>query len=392
MERKLTVALHGVTGRMGTNQHFIRSILAIIKQGGVRLASGERLQVEPILVAREEAKLRHLAQEVAVAEIGRPVEFTTNLAEAIADRRVDIVFDAASTQVRPSVLRPAIEQGKAIYCEKPVAIDVATALELAERCETAGLKNGVVQDKLWLPGIRRLRTLRDAGFFGQILSVRGDFGYWVFTGHDPARPAQRPSWNYRAEEGGGLISDMFCHWQYLLTDLFGPIKSVLAHAQIDVPERIDERGRPYVCTADDAAYAIFEMESGVTCQFNCSWSTRVRRDDLLTIQVDGTHGSAVAGLRDCWAQDLPSTPQPVWNPDVPQSLNFYEGWRKLPAAADEENAFKIEWELFLKHVAGDGDFPWSLRAGAAGVALAQAGLTSARERRWVRPEELLAPP
>ncbi|PQO45184.1 Gfo/Idh/MocA family protein [Blastopirellula marina] len=390
MERKLTVVLHGVTGRMGTNQHFIRSILAIIKQGGVPLANGDTLQVEPILVAREETRLRQLAQEAAVQEIGRAVEFTTDLDEVIADSRVDIVFDSASTQVRPSVVRKAVEQGKAIYCEKPIAIDVTEALALADCCEQAGVKNGVVQDKLWLPGIRRLRMLRDEGFFGKILSVRGEFGYWVFTGHDPARPAQRPSWNYRAEDGGGIIIDMFCHWQYVLNDLLGPIESVLAHAAIDIPERIDEQGQPYACTADDAAYAIFEMASGVTCQFNCSWSTRVRRDDLLTIQVDGTHGSAVAGLRDCWVQDSESTPKPVWNPDVPQPLNFYEGWRKLPADAGDDNAFKIEWELFLKHVAGEGDFPWSLRAGADGVALAQAGLTSARERRWVRPQELLS--
>ncbi|MCC9609403.1 Gfo/Idh/MocA family oxidoreductase [Blastopirellula sp. JC732] len=391
MDKKLTVALHGVTGRMGTNQHFMRSILAIMKQGGVRLASGDMLQVEPILVAREESKLRHLAEEVAVREIGRAVEFTTDLDAVIADSRVDIVFDAGVTPHRPSVIRQAVEQGKAVYCEKPIAIEMADALELADCCEQAGVKNGVVQDKLWLPGIRHLRTLRDEGFFGKILSVRGEFGYWVFSGHDGDRPAQRPSWNYRAEDGGGIIIDMFCHWQYVLNDLLGPIESVLAHAAIDIPERIDEQGDAYACTADDAAYAIFEMASGVICQFNCSWSTRVRRDDLLTIQIDGTHGSAVAGLRDCWVQSLGSTPQPVWNPDIPQPINFYEGWRKLPSATHEENAFKTEWELFLKHVAGEGDFPWSIRSGADGVALAQAGMTSWRERRWVKPQELLAP-
>ncbi|TWT30652.1 Gfo/Idh/MocA family protein [Blastopirellula retiformator] len=389
MDRTLTVALHGATGRMGGNQHLIRSLLAIIQQGGVPLASGDTLQVEPILVAREEEKLRQLALEVAPQQIGRAVEFSTDLEAVIADNRVDIVFDAASTQVRPRVIRAAVEHGKAIYCEKPVAVELAEAIQLAELCETAGVKNGVVQDKLWLPGICQLRKLRDEGFFGEILGVRGDFGYWVFSGHDPQRPAQRPSWNYRAEDGGGMIIDMFCHWQYLLNDLLGPIAAVLTHAKVDVPQRIDEAGNAYQCTADDAAYAIFEMESGVTCQFNSSWSTRVRRDDLLTIQMDGTQGSAVAGLRDCWVQDLASTPTPVWNPDVPQPINFCEAWRKLPAPPVEENAFKTQWELFLKHVAGEGDFPWSIRAGAAGVALAQAGLLSAQERRWVSPSELL---
>lgn len=381
--RSFKIAMHGVTGRMGTNQHYIRSILAIMRQGGVALANGERLQVEPILVGRNETKLRHLAETVADREIGKPLPWTTDLDSALADSSVDIVFDAAGTLQRASVIRRAAEHGKAIYCEKPIATAASEAYELAEAVEAQGIKNGVVQDKLWLPGIRKLRMLRDQGFFGRILSVRGNFGYWVFSGHDPEQPAQRPSWNYRREDGGGMMIDMFCHWEYLIGDLFGKVQSVLAHAATDLPERIDEAGAPYKCTADDAAYAIFVLDNGITCQFNSSWTTRVRRDDLLTVQVDGTHGSAVAGLRECWIQPAGATPKPTWNPDIPQPIDFYQGWQQLPPTTEYDNAFKLQWELFLRHCAGEGDFPWSLRSGAAGVALAQAGERSASERRWV---------
>jgi len=379
----LKIAMHGVTGRMGANQHFIRSILAIMKQGGVAIASGERLQVEPVLLGRNADKLKHLAETVAADVIGRPVAYSTEVDQVIADPSVDIVFDAASTQLRPTILRKAIKQGKAIYCEKPLSDDLAAAKQLVADCAAAGVKNGVVQDKLWLPGMRKLRMLRDSGFFGEILSVRGEFGYWVFTGHDPDQPTQRPSWNYRKEDGGGMMIDMFCHWDYLIRNLFGPIDRVLAHAVIDVPERIDETGKPYVCTADDSAYALFVLENGVTCQFNSSWSTRVRRDDLLTVQVDGTHGSAVAGLRECWIQPAASTPRPVWNPDIPQPINFYEGWQQMPQTTEYDNAFKIQWELFLKHVAGEGEFPWSLQSGVDGLALAIAGQESSDGQKWV---------
>lgn len=379
----LTIAMHGVTGRMGTNQHFIRSILALMRQGGVALASGERLQIKPILVGRSEAKIRHLAETVANREIGSSVDWTTDLESLLTDANVDIVFDASSTLQRAAVVRRAAAAGKAIYCEKPIATRADEAYELADLVETAGVKNGVVQDKLWLPGMRKLRMLRDQGFFGRILSVRGEFGYWVFSGHDADQPAQRPSWNYRREDGGGMMIDMFCHWEYLIGDLFGKIDRVLAHATTDLPERVNEAGAAYPCTADDSAYAIFVLKNGITCQFNSSWTTRVRRDDLLTVQVDGTQGSAVAGLRECWIQPAGATPKPVWNPDIPQPIDFYGGWQKMPATTDYDNAFKIQWELFLRHYAGEGEFPWSLRSGAAGVALAEAGERSVSERCWV---------
>lgn len=382
--KTFNIAMHGVTGRMGTNQHYIRSILAIMRQGGVTLASGERLLVNPILVGRSESKLRHLAETVAQREIGRSVDWTTDFDSVLTDASVDIVFDASSTLQRAAVVRRAAEHGKAVYCEKPIATQACEAYALADAVEAAGVKNGVVQDKLWLPGMRKIRMLRDQGFFGKILSVRAEFGYWVFTGHNAEQPAQRPSWNYRREDGGGIMIDMFCHWEYMIGDLFGNIDRVLAHSSIDLPERIDEAGKPYRCTADDSAYAIFVLDNGVTCQFNSSWATRVRRDDLLTVQVDGTHGSALAGLRECWIQPSGATPKPVWNPDIPQPIDFYQGWQKVPAATEYDNAFKIQWELFLKHCAGEGDFPWSIRRGAAGVALAEAGERSVADQCWIK--------
>lgn len=375
--RSIGVILNGVTGRMGTNQHLVRSILAIRKQGGVRLADGSLLMPEPVLTGRNEEKLRLLAETHGVSR------YTTRLEEALADPANEIFFDASSTQFRSQFVEQAVKAGKAIYCEKPTATTTGEALRLARLCEDAGVKNGVVQDKLWLPGFEKLKHLMQSGFFGDILSVRGEFGYWVFTGEDPARSPQRPSWNYRQEEGGSMILDMFCHWRYLIDHLFGPVKSVSCRGAIHVPRRVDEAGNAFPVTADDSAYATFELENGILCQFNSSWCVRVRRDDLLTLQVDGTGGSAVAGLRRCWAQSAEQTPRAVWNPDIDSPIDFRAGWEEVREPAECDNAFKVEWELFLKHVAEDAPFPYSLRDGAKGVQLAEAALESWRSRCWV---------
>lgn len=376
------IILNGVTGRMGTNQHLIRSILAIREQGGVRVSPDEVIQVDPILTGRNENKLRELAQKHRVER------WTTDLDSALRDPHNRIFFDASTTLQRARFVEMAAKAGKAIYCEKPTATTTAEAVRLAKLCRDAGVKNGVVQDKLWLPGIRKLKTLIQQGFFGRILSVRGEFGYWVFTGHDADQPAQRPSWNYRAEDGGGIMIDMLCHWRYVIDHTFGPVKSVSCLGAIHLPERIDEQGKPYACTADDSCYATFELENGIICHFNSSWDVRVRRDDLLVMQVDGTLGSAVAGLRGCRIQPLGATPKPVWNPDIAQPINFFEGWQEVPDATNYDNAFKIQWELFLRHVVLDAPFPWDLMEGAKGVQLAEAGLQSWKERRWVDLEAL----
>lgn len=372
---KVGIILNGVTGRMGTNQHLMRSIVEIIKEGGVPVGKDEVIMPDPVLVGRNPVKLEKLSKMSGVSKI------STNLEEVLADPDYSIYFDAQTTGRRADAVKQAVAAGKHIYCEKPVATDTETAMELYRICEAAGLKHGVVQDKLWLPGLRKLQRLIENGFFGRILSVRGEFGYWVFEGD--TIPAQRPSWNYRKEDDGGIIVDMLAHWRYVLDNLFGKVKSISCVGATHIPHRVDENGNTYVCTADDSAYSTFELEGGVIAHFNSSWTVRVRRDDLLTIQVDGEKGSAVAGLRDCHIQHYGNTPRPVWNPDVPQPIKFFDGWAKVPDQEDYDNAFKVQWELFLKHIVKDYPFPWDLKEGAKGVQLAEKGLESWQERRWV---------
>jgi predicted dehydrogenase len=381
--RRIGIIMHGVTGRMGMNQHLIRSILEIRKQGGVALKDGTRLMPDPILVGRNAAKVQELARKHGIAR------WTTDLDAALASQGDTVFFDAASTQLRPKFLKQAIKAGKHVYCEKPVSTTLAEAKDLYRAAKKARVKHGVVQDKLWLPGMLKLAKLRDEGFFGRILSVRGEFGYWVFEG-DPqsSRPAaQRPSWNYRKQDGGGIILDMLCHWRYVLDNLFGEVQAVSCLGATHIPLRWDEDGKKYKATADDAAYATFRLAGGVIAHFNSSWTVRVRRDDLLTLQVDGTHGSAVAGLRRCLVQSRDDTPTPVWNPDIVQPIDFFDGWQEVP---DEkyDNAFKVQWEMFLRHVAGEGPFRWGLLEGAKGVQLAELGLKSWKQGKWIEVPKL----
>lgn len=379
-EHKIGIIMNGVTGRMGTNQHLLRSIAEIIRQGGVKLGGGETIMPDPILVGRDQSKLEKLSAMSGVKKI------STNLADTLADPANIIYFDSQTTGRRADAVRQAVKAGKHIYCEKPIAVDTKTALELYKLCKDAKLKNGVVQDKLWLPGILKIKRLIQQGFFGKILSVRGEFGYWVFEGD--SIPAQRPSWNYRKEDDGGIIVDMLCHWRYVLDNVFGKVKAVSCLGATHIPQRVDEQGKSYKCTADDAAYATFELEGGVIAHFNSSWTVRVRRDDLLTLQVDGTKGSAVAGLRECYIQHYGNTPKPVWNPDIAQPINFFEGWSKVPEQEVYDNAFKAQWELFLRHIVKDEPFPWDLRDGARGVQLAEKGIESWSKRCWVDVPEL----
>ncbi|HLZ58406.1 MAG TPA: Gfo/Idh/MocA family oxidoreductase [Ktedonosporobacter sp.] len=373
--RRIGIIMNGVTGRMGTNQHLIRSILAIREQGGIPLPGGDTLLPDPLLLGRDERKVRALAK---AHDIER---WSTDLDACLADPANEIYFDAQTTTRRAESLKAAIAAGKHIYCEKPIAVNSATAIEIARLAQRAGVKNGVVQDKLFLPGFLKLKRVIESGFFGRILSVRGEFGYWVFEGD--WQPGQRPSWNYRKEDGGGIIVDMLCHWEYLLANLFGEVRSITCLGATHIPERVDEQGNPYVCTADDASYATMELAGDIIAHFNSTWVGRVYRDELLTIQVDGTHGSAVAGLRECKVQSRVNTPKPVWNPDVPNPIDFRAGWMEVPDNTTFENAFKVQWELFLKHVVTDTPFPWDLVAGARGVILAELGLRSWQERRWL---------
>ena len=382
-ESRIGIIMNGVSGRMGYRQHLVRSILAIREQGGVLLSDGTRVQVDPILVGRDEAKLREIAERHTIAN------WTTDLDAALADSRYSIYFDSLVTQARVPAIRKAIAAGKHIYTEKPTAENFEGALEIARLAADAGIKNGVVHDKLYLPGMLKLKRLIDSGFFGTVLSVRGEFGYWVFEGD--WQPAQRPSWNYRAEDGGGIIVDMFPHWNYLLENLFGRVTSVYAQAKTEIPVRWDESGKPYDATAEDAAYAVFELEGGITAQLNSSWVVRVNRKELVEFQVDGTLGSAVVGLFGCTIQPRNATPKPVWNPDLPETHDYDADWIEVPTNEVFENGFKVQWEEFLRHVLEDGPHPYDFMAGASGVRLAEAGLESSATGRRIDLEPLEGP-
>jgi len=377
--QRLGIIMHGVTGRMGMNQHLIRSIVAIRNQGGVTLSNGDKVMPDPILIGRNAEKIEALARSQKIERWG------TDLDAALANPQDTVFFDAGTTQMRPTLLARALRAGKHVYCEKPIATTLAEAMQIAETAKKSGLKHGAVQDKLFLPGLRKLDMLRRAGFFGRMLSLRLEFGYWVFEGD--LQPIQRPSWNYRAEDGGGMILDMMCHWRYVLDNLFGEVKSISCLGATHIPQRWDEDGKPYNATADDAAYAIAELVGHdgepVIAQLNMSWATRVRRDDLVTFHVDGTHGSAVAGLQECRAQSRVTTPRPVWNPDVKQTMNFYDQWQEVPDSQVYDNGFKIQWEHFIRHVVEDAPYKWTLPEGAKGVQLVEAALQSWKERRFV---------
>jgi predicted dehydrogenase len=360
---------------MGYNQHLVRSIVAIRDQGGVALADGDRIMPDPILVGRNTEKITELAKRHGNLRVARDIE------TALANPEDTIFFDAGSTQMRVALLTRAIEAGKHIYCEKPLSETLEQSLSLARLAHARGVKSGVVQDKLYLPGLRKIRMLKDSGFFGRILSVRGEFGYWVFEGDWQA--AQRPSWNYRKADGGGIILDMLPHWRYVLDGLFGAVKSVSCIGATHIPERVDENGQFYRADADDAVYATFQLEGGVIAHINSSWAVRVKRDDLVTFQVDGTLGSAVAGLSRCYTQHRVNTPRPVWNPDQPQTMKFEQQWDEVPDNQVYENGFKLQWEDFLRHVVADKPWKFDLLEGARGVQLAELGYQSWAERRWV---------
>jgi predicted dehydrogenase len=374
-EHRVGIIMNGVTGRMGTNQHLIRSICAIRDEGGIQVSPQETIMPDPILVGRNEGKLQKLAAQTGIAA------FSTNLDQCLANPEYQVYFDASTTNLRAEGVRKAIAAGKAIYCEKPTASDLETAVALYNEATAAGLKNGVVQDKLWLPGLMKLKDLISSGFFGEILSVRGEFGYWVYEGEN--EPLQRPSWNYRKNEGGGMIIDMLCHWRYMIDNIFGSIKSISNIGATHIKKRWDENGQEFSVDTDDSAYSTMELENGIIVHINSSWCVRPRRDDLLVLQVDGTKGSAYAGLRKCRVQPRQTTPREVWNPDEDRKKNLFEDWLEVPDTKPYDNAFKIQWELFLRHVVLDEPFRWSLLEGAKGVQLAEIALESWEKRKWV---------
>lgn len=372
---KIGIIMNGVTGRMGTNQHLIRSLMAIRKEGGLIIPGLGQILPEPVLVGRNYSKLEKLAGRTGI------LRWTDNLAEALCDPANQIYFDSQSTQLRASAMEQALRADKHVYCEKPAAATTEQAYRLYQLARQRGLKHGVVQDKLWFPGIVRLKQLCEMGYFGQILSVRGEFGYWVFDGHE--LPLQRPSWNYRRDQGGSIILDMFPHWMYLLENLFGTVKSVSCLGATHISKRWNEEGQEYSPTADDSAYSTFLLDGNIVAHFNSSWAVRVRRDDLLQLQVDGTLGSAVCSLKNCWIQPANSTPCVTWNPDLEQSEQWMDSWSKISDPCPSGNPFRVQWELFLRHVLNQEPFPWDLLEGTRGVQLAECALESWQSRSWV---------
>ena len=373
------IVIEGATGRLGTTQH-LRALMAIRAEGGLPLGNGDRLVPEPVLFGRNPAKL------AALAEAHGGLKWSTERDTALADPDIAIYFDASATGGRPERAGAAIDAGKHVYLEKPVAETLPAALGLARQAQRAGLKNGVVQDKLFLPGLRKLSKLYDGDFFGRVLSVRLDFGWWVFDGE--LHPAQRPSWNYRKATGGGLVLDMFAHWRYIFDRLLGEIKAVSCRYMTAIPRRRDESGKGYEVDVEDSAFATFELAGGVLAQVSSSWASRVKRDDLLQIQVDGMLGSAVCGLHRCYVQPLVATPKPFFDPERPQSMVFDEQWQELPDVEPFRNSYRAGWELFLRHVVEGTPFPSPLLEGAKGVQLAEACYQSNRERRWIELPEL----
>ncbi len=373
-DRRLGIIVNGATSGLARHQH-LRALLALRAEGGLALKNGERIIPDPILVGRNEARLRALSAEIGIER------WTTDLDAALSEKYDDIFFDVAATGGRFDIVCRAIAAGKHVYCEKPIASTLDQAMELVRRATEAGVKHGTVQDKIFLPGFRKLRMLRDSGFFGRLLEVRLEFGRWIFDGEH--QDAQRPSWNYRKAEGGGLVLDMFPHWRYMIDHLADNITAVSCTCRTHIARRRDEARSPYVVDVEDSAFAQVELEGGAIASVNSSWCTRIRRDDIIVIQLDGTRGSAVATAHDCWTQTDVNTPSPLLSVDVRQPMDFYAHWLSVPDGAGRGNSYRAGWELFLRHVAEDAPFPFTLLEGAKGVQLAEASYRSNLERRWI---------
>ena len=373
--RRLGIIMHGATSRIGTTQHLLNSLVPIIAEGGLPLANGDRLMPDPVIVSRSAEKAQALAERFGLAR------WSTDLDACLADPVNELFFECAYGGGRVELAKRAIAAGKHIYLEKPVAETLAEVLDLRETAERAGVKHAVMQDKIHLPGLVKLKTLIDIGFFGRIHGMRLEFGWWVFDGE--VIPAQRTSWNYKKAMGGGLVLDMFPHWRYVIEHLFGRPTSVTARINTAQPKRWDEQHRPYDVDVEDEVRAIVEFENGIVGEVFSSWATRIRRDDMLVVSVDGTQGSAHATLHDCFTQTLGTTPKPVFPVQAPQAMDFFGQWQKAPELTPFKNSYRMAWEAFLRHVAEEAPNGASLLQAARGLQLIEACYESHRSRRWV---------
>jgi predicted dehydrogenase len=370
------IIVHGATGRIAATQHLRNALKPLRAEGGFAVG-GDRIMPQVILVGRDKERLAAIAQENG----GAP--WTTDLDQALSDPAYTVLFDAAATHQRKAALEKGIAAGKHIYSEKPVALTVAEGRALLAAITARRLKHGAVEDKQYLPGISKLRALAQAGFFGRVTGFRLEFGWWVFDGFDPGQPSQRPSWNSR-KPGGGLILDMYPHFRYLIEGMLGPVRRVVTLAATATPERADEAGARYSVDVEDQATTLVELESGATGMIIATWATRVRRDDLITFQIDGSGGSAMAGLHRCYVQPLADTPRiAASNPMVDLAIDYRARWQDAPAAGPYRNPYRIGWEDFLRHLVTDAPLSADFAAGIRDVAFADACGRSVQERRWI---------
>lgn len=375
-ERRIGIVINGATGRIGTTQH-VRHLVDIRNDGGLALAGGDRLVPDLLLAGRDAGRL------AALAAAHGGLRWTTDLDAALAGPD-EIFMDCSATGGRPALLRRAIAAGKHIHSEKPIAPTTAEAMELARLAAARGVKHGVIQDKLFLPGFAKMMLLKRQGFFGRIVSARIDAGSWIFDGE--LQTCQRPSWNYRKADGGGLALDMMAHWRYMIEGLAGPVARVAAQVSTALPSRIDEQGRRYTVDVDDTVHALLTLEGGVPAVITNSWATRVRRDDTMCVQIDGTAGSAVAGRNRCFIQPAAATPEAFGGAAL--GMDHAAHWTEVPDTMPARPPFRQCWELFLRHVAEDAPYDRSLVEGAKMVQLAELVYRSHAEGRWLEAARL----
>jgi predicted dehydrogenase len=380
--RTIGIIVHGATGRIGSTQHLKNALTPICAEGG--LAVGEdRIVPHLVLVGRDKERLAAIARENGGAA------WTTDLDAVLSDPAYTVLFDAAATHQRKATFEKGIAAGKHIYSEKPIAATVAEGRALLATIKARGLKHGAVEDKQYLPGLLKLRALAQASFFGRVVGFRLEFGWWVFDGFD--EPCQRPSWNYRKTGGGGLLLDMYPHFRYLIEGILGPIRRIITSAATAMPERVDEAGVHYAVDVEDQAITFIALESGATGTLIASWATRVRRDDLMTFQIDGTKGSAVAGLHRCYMQPLADTPRvAAFNPMVDLAVDYRARWQEAPAGGPYLNPYRVGWEDFLRHIVGDAPLRSDFAAGIRDVAFAEACGRSSRKGAWVDLDDAVA--
>jgi predicted dehydrogenase len=373
--KTIGIIVNGATGRIGSTQHLANALVPISREGGLAVGD-DRVVPRPLLVGRDESRLAQIA-----AAHGLP-EWSTDLDATLGDPGFTVFFDAAATHQRRQVLERAIAADKHIYTEKPVALTAVDGLALLAAVRARGLKHGAVEDKQHLPGLQKLSALARAGFFGRVVGFRLEFGWWVFDGIE--RPAQRPSWNYTRAGGGGLILDMYPHWRYVIETILGPIRRIVTAAATATPERIDEAGARYRVDVEDTATTLVELETGATGTILSSWATRVRRDDLMTFQVDGTGGSAIAGLHRCRVQTAAGTPTVKhFNPTTDLGIDYDADWTDAPAAGPYTNPYRVGWEDFLRHLVTGAPMRSDLAAGIRDLQFAEACRRSAAAGAWV---------